>query len=158
MSGYGKAMAWMDTQGGWQQQQQGSGRGGGRGGGRGNGRGSGRGVGQGEQGIGRGNSHQPTPYKRYDNWNYCWSCGHDVPEWHNSKTCNNCCPGHQEGATKQNTMGGNTRQQHKMILPSVPMHPRFGQQQQQQAYNTYHPAPSTMPHVMPPQFTPHRQP
>lgn len=45
-----------------------------------------------------------NPVKRYNNWNYCVSCGFDVPGWHNSTAC----PpeyrrvGHQEECTRAN--------------------------------------------------------
>eukprot|EP00804_Cyclotella_cryptica_P025040 CCRYP_015954-RA/>CCRYP_015954-RA protein AED:0.40 eAED:0.40 QI:0/0/0/1/0/0/2/0/332 len=32
----------------------------------------------------------------------CYSCGWDVPQWHNSHTCANHVPGHQEGCTRTN--------------------------------------------------------
>ena len=42
----------------------------------------------------------PNPYKRFDNWNYCYSCGYDVD--HTSQTCQYRKWGHQEGCTRQN--------------------------------------------------------
>eukprot|EP00804_Cyclotella_cryptica_P011139 CCRYP_020834-RA/>CCRYP_020834-RA protein AED:0.37 eAED:0.22 QI:0/0/0/0.66/1/1/3/0/880 len=40
--------------------------------------------------------------KYYNNWNMCYSCGWDVPQWHTSQTCNNRVPGHQEGCNRAN--------------------------------------------------------
>jgi hypothetical protein len=81
-----------------------------------------------------------------------------VPACHNSRTCNYHYPGHQEGAKKQNTMGGSTRQHHKTILPSAPTHPAYArQQQQQQQTNTYQPAPPTMPYGVVLQYPPQQQ-
>ena len=41
-----------------------------------------------------------NPYKRFNNWNMCFTCGFDIPHWHTSATC----PfkdevGHQVGCT-----------------------------------------------------------
>ena len=118
-------------------QQQGTyygGRGGGRGGGgRGRryrgGRGGGRGGGErgGFPGMGRPvanangyapRNQAPTPVKRFENWNYCWSCGFDVERSHTSATCPNMSWGHQHNATRANPMGGSMRAQHKTMLPS----------------------------------------
>ena len=57
--------------------------------GRGGGRGGGRGT-------------APNPHKRYNNWNACFSCGFDVPGWHNSQTCPGPrLDGHQGGYTRE---------------------------------------------------------
>ena len=65
-------------------------------------------------------------YKRYNNWNVCYSCGWDVPSWHTSATCPPECRkyGHQEGFTRNNAdayiqAGHNpsTRGRHKNMLP-----------------------------------------
>ncbi len=42
---------------------------------------------QGQQSGGRGFVH-PTPYKRYENWNYCHTHGGDVKDGHTSGMCN----------------------------------------------------------------------
>jgi hypothetical protein len=42
---------------------------------------------QGQQSGGRG-FVRPTPYKRYENWNYCHTHGGDVEDGHTSATCN----------------------------------------------------------------------
>ena len=63
--------------------------------------------------------HNPmNPYKRYHNWNYCWTHGHDVKDNHHSSNCLNPAPGHVWHATKQNTCGGSTKGQHKIMYPS----------------------------------------
>ena len=46
----------------------------------------------------------PNPYKRFNNWNMCFSCGFDIPHSHISATC----PfkeeiGHQVGCTRENS-------------------------------------------------------
>ena len=58
-----------------------------------------------------------NPYKRYHNWNYCWTHGHDISDNHTSANCQNPAPGHVWHATKQNTCGGTTKGQHKIMYP-----------------------------------------
>ena len=60
----------------------------------------------------------PNPYKRYTNWNYCWTHGHDVKDNHTSANCYNPAPGHVWHATKQNTCGGCAKGQHKIMYNS----------------------------------------
>ena len=68
----------------------------------------------------------PNPVKRFNNWNYCFSCGFDVEDNHTSQTC----PahwrkaGHQQDCTHNNVQqyaaaGHNPsmRGQHKIQLP-----------------------------------------
>ena len=43
--------------------------------------------------------------KRFNNWNACYSCGFDVADWHNSQTCNNRKPSHNENYTRSNAQG-----------------------------------------------------
>ena len=43
---------------------------------------------------------------RRDNGNYCWTHGYRVGNNHTSATCQNKAPGHQNNATRANTMGG----------------------------------------------------
>jgi hypothetical protein len=70
----------------------------------------------------------PNPVKRFNNWNYCFSCGFDVEDNHTSQTC----PahwrraGHQQECTRNNAQqyaaAGHTpsmRGQHKNQLPSA---------------------------------------
>ena len=40
--------------------------------------------------------------KHFSNQNVCFSCGFNIKDWHNSATCNNRKPGHQEGFTRSN--------------------------------------------------------
>ena len=50
------------------------------------------------------NAFKSNTTKHYNNWNYCYTCGWDVPTWHNSSTCpaNYRKNGHQEGCTRVN--------------------------------------------------------
>ncbi len=43
-------------------------------------------------------SFPPTPYKRWENWNYCHTHGGDVVDAHVSATCGNCSPTHNPNA------------------------------------------------------------
>ena len=52
------------------------------------------------------NKHNRRPRTRRDNGNYCWTHGYCVGNKHNSATCQNKAPGHQDNATCENTMGG----------------------------------------------------
>ena len=65
--------------------------------------------------------------KYYNNWNYCFSCGFDVPDWHTSETCPPECRkiGHQDGCTRQNVQtyivaghDASLKKQHKVNLPT----------------------------------------
>ena len=62
----------------------------------------------GQQGGGRGGRRpgDPSPYKHYNNWNMCFSCGFDVPIWHTSRTCPQHLRkhGHQETCDRTNYM------------------------------------------------------
>ena len=69
----------------------------------------------------------PNPNKYYNNQNYCFSCGYDVPLWHTSATCNNQRPNHQVGCTRQNVAqyeaaghACSKRAIHKTIMPTNP--------------------------------------
>lgn len=69
----------------------------------------------------------PNPNKWYNNHNYCYSCGYDVPIWHTSATCNDRKPHHQEGCTRANVGAYKAaghyvsdRNVHKTIMPSNP--------------------------------------
>ena len=46
------------------------------------------------------------PRKCHDNGNYCWTHGYRIGNNHTSATCQNKAPGHQDQATRTNTMGG----------------------------------------------------
>jgi hypothetical protein len=50
--------------------------------------------------------HGQRPTRTTNNDSYCWSHGYQVPKSHTSATCNIRKTGHQETATKTNTMGG----------------------------------------------------
>ena len=52
------------------------------------------------------NNRPRRPRSRRDNGNYCWTHGYRVGNKHNSETCQNKAPGHQDRATRDNTMGG----------------------------------------------------
>ena len=58
----------------------------------------------------RGNQ-PPRATRRWDNENYCSSCGYDVAEWHTSKTCppSRRGPAHNKLATRTSTLGGSER-------------------------------------------------
>eukprot|EP00957_Ditylum_brightwellii_P177989 13557358-Ditylum_brightwellii.AAC.1 len=42
----------------------------------------------------------------WDPHRYCWSCGYRIDKKHNSVTCSSKKDGHQDAATRSNTMGG----------------------------------------------------
>jgi hypothetical protein len=94
----------------------------------------GRGGGQGRGGHGGGNQQPtwygfggagaqtqraPTPFKRYENWNYCFWHGGDVDNVHTSETCGRPGPTHSRYGTRANMMGGSAAGMHKSILPSA---------------------------------------
>jgi hypothetical protein len=73
---------------------------------------------------------QPTraPYsnttKHFANWNYCYTCGFDIEEWHTGTTCPQPKPGHQPQCNRQNFQGykdaghrPSAKAQHKQSLP-----------------------------------------
>lgn len=75
----------------------------------------------------RGGNSTPNPNKWYNNHNYCFSCGYDVPNWHTSATCNERKRNHQEGCTRQNVAQYEAaghhcsrRAIHKTIMPTNP--------------------------------------
>ena len=81
------------------------------------------------QASGRNNRGQqsPNPNKFYNNQNYCYSCGYDVPLWHTSATCNDQKRHHQVGCTRQNVAqyeaaGHNCSKRgiHRTIMPTNP--------------------------------------
>ena len=65
------------------------------------------------------NGGMKNPVKRYENLNYCHSCGYDIPRKHHSGNCPARGPNHNYAATRMNTMGGATRANHKTIMPSA---------------------------------------
>jgi uncharacterized membrane protein YgcG len=88
-------------------------------GGGGNGGGYGGGGGHQAPGGGQRPMMQATPYKRFENWNYCHTHGGDVDNNHMSQTCSRPGPAHNWQASRQNIMAGLTSGMHKTILPSV---------------------------------------
>ena len=52
------------------------------------------------------NNRLRRPRSRRDNGNYCWTHGYRVGNKHTSDTCQNKARGHQDRATRDNTMGG----------------------------------------------------
>jgi hypothetical protein len=59
----------------------------------------------------------PTPYKRWENWDYCHTHNGDVDDTHTSMTCGKPGPTHNLNATRANIMGGLVVGMHKTILP-----------------------------------------
>jgi hypothetical protein len=62
--------------------------------------------------------------KHFPNWNYCYTCGFDIEEWHTGTTCPNPKPGHQPQCTRQNFQGykdaghrPSAKAQHKQSIP-----------------------------------------
>jgi hypothetical protein len=91
----------------------------------------------------------PTPFKTFENWNYCHTHGGDVDNTHTGMTCRHPGPSHNPNAMRTNMMGGNTAGLHRMILPStsgcIPPAPRRPQA----------PAPTMWQQPLPPKkFTP----
>jgi hypothetical protein len=69
----------------------------------------------------------PNRNKWYNNTNYCYSCGYDVPLWHTSTTCNYRNHHHQEGCTRANVAAYKAaghavsdRNQFRTIMPTQP--------------------------------------
>lgn len=67
--------------------------------------------------------------KHFNNWNMCFTCGFDVPAWHNSQTCNvkHTNAAHQEGCNRENAQAYlaaghkvNRKAMHKTQLPTNP--------------------------------------
>jgi hypothetical protein len=59
----------------------------------------------------------PTPYKRWENWNYCHSHGGDIDDNHTSASCGKPGPTNNPNASRTNIMGGLVARMHKTILP-----------------------------------------
>ena len=66
--------------------------------------------------------------KKFANWNACYSCGFDIPEWHNSQTCppTSRKPDHDVHFTRQNAQqyvnqgyACATRNRHKNVFPQM---------------------------------------
>jgi hypothetical protein len=54
-----------------------------------------------------------NPVKFFKNWNYCWSCGFDVEDWHTSASCPYPREGHVTTATRDNPCNGCMKASHK---------------------------------------------
>ena len=72
---------------------------------------------------------QSNMTKWYNNWNYCYTCGYDIPGWHTSQTCPATYQkrGHQELCTKELCAAylaaghrPSNAAKHKIQLPSNP--------------------------------------
>jgi len=59
---------------------------------------------------------QPNNLKHYHNWNYCWTHGCDVQDWHTSMSCRDKRMGHMDYATRENRMGGSMKGSHKTVF------------------------------------------
>jgi hypothetical protein len=62
--------------------------------------------------------------KHFANWNYCYTCGFDIEEWHTGHTCPHPKPGHQPQCNRQNFQGykdaghrPSAKAQHRQSLP-----------------------------------------
>ena len=64
-------------------------------------------------------TNPPTPFKRYENWNYCHTHGGDIHDTHTSQNCRYPGPHHNRTATRANMQGGSPAGLHKTILPSA---------------------------------------
>jgi hypothetical protein len=98
-----------------------------------------------------------TPYKCFENWNYCHTHGGDINNGHTSKTCAKPGPAHNPHATRTNMMNGSPAGLHKMILPSASVcTPHILHQQRPPAPATWQQPPppfnftTPMPQMMPP--------
>jgi hypothetical protein len=56
----------------------------------------------------------PPGKKRFNNLNYCWSCGYDVSLGHTCESCTRKLQGHKDNATRANNMGGSQRNKAKV--------------------------------------------
>jgi hypothetical protein len=85
---------------------------GGSGSGSGNGGGSGSGTGRNKRN--EKDKDGKRKQRRYDNDNYCWTCGFDINTPHTSTTCRYVTDkaNHKKEATASNTMGGSQRNMH----------------------------------------------
>ena len=61
----------------------------------------------------------PSNKKHFANWNFCWTHGCNILEWHNSQRCPNPEPRHVCQVTRENMCGGSTRAVHKTVWPNT---------------------------------------
>jgi hypothetical protein len=70
----------------------------------------------------------PTPFKTFENWNYCHTRGGDVDNTHTGMSRRHPGPLHNPNTARMNTMGGITAGLNRTVLPStsscVPPAPR----------------------------------
>jgi hypothetical protein len=87
-----------------------------------------------------GPSRAPTPYKHWENWNYCHTHGGDIEDCHTSAKCGKPGLMHNPHVTHANTMGGSAAGMHKTILPLVSgcTAPNHCPQQQQLSHQCPH--------------------
>jgi hypothetical protein len=64
-------------------------------------------------------SFPPTPYKHWENWNYCHTHGGNMDDAHTSTACGNRSPTHNPNTSRAKIVGGLTAGMHKTILPSA---------------------------------------
>ena len=67
----------------------------------------------------QGTSNPPSPIKKFNNWTYCHTHGGDIHNNHTNTTCVQPGVNHQHTTTRSNTMGGNNKGLHKIILPDA---------------------------------------
>jgi hypothetical protein len=72
------------------------------------------------------NANYSNIYKRYNNWNVCFSCGFDIKDGHTSQTCPFQKPNHQTGYTRENPQqyiavgyDPSTKGMRKSVLPTA---------------------------------------
>ena len=65
----------------------------------------------------QGRQNPSSQFKRYNNWNYYFSCGFYVEDWHHSGTCQTLHWNHNATATITNTLGGSQKGQYRTSLP-----------------------------------------
>ena len=95
------------------------------------------GNGNNNNGNGNNRSNAKHPIKRYENQNYCHSCGFDIASTHTSQTCPKPKQNHQYNATRSNIMGGSMTGSHKTIMPSAAGRVCQEAKRQQQHNNGY---------------------
>ena len=72
-----------------------------------------------QSGPGNFRNFAKNPIKRFENLNYCHSCGFDISMHHTSANCPKPGPNHQFNATRNNTMNGSRKGAHKTVMPSA---------------------------------------
>ena len=72
-----------------------------------------------QQNMGSNQRNNKNSVKRYENFNYCHSCGFDLSSKHNSGNYPKRRPNHNYAAVRGNTMRGSNSGQHKTIMPSA---------------------------------------